>query len=157
MFLGGNLIMNNSPKISVVMSCYNRENFVRDAIESILNQTYTDFEFIIIDDCSTDKTPEIIQEYADKDNRIVYIRNEENMDYNYNLRKGFKLAKGEYIARMDDDDISLPERFEKQVSYLDEHPDITVLGSLIDIFGELKIESWVKETDPDVLNILMNF
>ena len=149
--------MNANPKISVVMSCYNRESYVRDAIESILNQTYTDFEFIIIDDCSTDKTPEIIQEYADKDNRIIFIRNQENMDYNYNLRKGFKIAKGEYIARMDDDDISLPERFEKQVSYLDQHPDITVLGTFIKTFGELEIESWITETDSDVLNVLMNF
>ncbi len=152
-----NFIMNANPKISVVMSCYNRESYVRDAIESILNQTYTDFEFIIIDDCSTDKTPEIIQEYADKDNRIIFIRNQENMDYNYNLRKGFKIAKGEYIARMDDDDISLPERFEKQVSYLDQHPDITVLGTFIKTFGELEIESWITETDSDVLNVLMNF
>ena len=70
---------NNTPKISVVMSCYNRKDYVSDAIESILNQTYKDFEFIIIDDCSTDGTREIIQKYADNDSRIVYIKNPQNM------------------------------------------------------------------------------
>ena len=121
----------NTPKISVVMSCYNRAEYSKLAIESILNQTYKDFEFIIIDDCSTDNTADVIQEYADKDERIVFIKNKQNMDYNYNLRKGFEIAKGEYIARMDDDDISMPERFEKQVEYLDKHPEITVLGTFI--------------------------
>lgn len=148
---------NNTPKISVVMSCYNRKDYVSDAIESILNQTYKDFEFIIIDDCSTDGTREIIQKYADKDSRIVYIKNPQNMDYNYNLRQGFNVAKGEYIARMDDDDISLPERFEKQVKYLDEHQDITVLGTFIETFGDEKIESWVFENNSEILDILLNF
>lgn len=148
---------NNTPKISVVMSCYNRKDYVSDAIESILNQTYKDFEFIIIDDCSTDGTKEIIQKYADNDSRIVYIKNPQNMDYNYNLRQGFNVAKGEYIARMDDDDISLPERFEKQVKYLDEHQDITVLGTFIETFGDEKIESWVFENNSEILDILLNF
>lgn len=148
---------NNTPKISVVMSCYNRKDYVSDAIESILNQTYKDFEFIIIDDCSTDGTREIIQKYADNDNRIVYIKNPQNMDYNFNLRHGFNIAKGEYIARMDDDDISLPERFEKQVKYLDEHQDITVLGTFIETFGDEKIESWVFENNSEILDILLNF
>lgn len=147
----------NTPKISVVMSCYNRKDYVSDAIESILNQTYKDFEFIIIDDCSTDGTREIIQKYADNDNRIVYIKNPQNMDYNFNLRHGFNIAKGEYIARMDDDDISLPERFEKQVKYLDEHHDITVLGTFIETFGDEKIESWVFENDSEILDVLLNF
>lgn len=146
-----------TPKISVVMSAYNRAGYVKEAIKSILNQTYKDFEFIIIDDCSTDDTPKVIQSYADKDDRIVFIRNEKNMDYNYNLRRGFDLAKGEYIARMDDDDISLPTRFEKQVKFLDKHNDITVLGTFIEPFGESILETWVKDSDPDILAILMNF
>lgn len=150
-------INKKAPKISVVMSAYNRAGYVKEAIESILKQTYRDFEFIIIDDCSTDNTPEVIQSYADKDDRIVFIRNEKNMDYNYNLRRGFDLAKGEYIARMDDDDISLPTRFEKQVKFLDQHPDISVLGTFIEPFGESILETWVKDSDPDILAILMNF
>lgn len=150
-------INKKTPKISVVMSTYNRAGYVKEAIESILNQTYKDFEFIIIDDCSTDNTSEVIQSYVDKDDRIVFIRNEKNMDYNYNLRRGFDLARGEYIARMDDDDISLPTRFEKQVTFLDQHNDITVLGTFIETFGESVLETWVKDTDPDILAILMNF
>lgn len=146
-----------NPKISVVMSCYNRAEYSKLAIESILGQTYKDFEFIIIDDFSEDNTAEVIQDYADKDERIVFIRNKQNMDYNYNLRKGFEIAKGEYIARMDDDDISMPERFEKQVEYLDKHPEITVLGTFIEPIGEGKAESWVTIEDSDELEIAMNF
>lgn len=149
--------MNNNPKISVVMSAYNRPQYAKEAIESILNQTYKDFEFIIIDDCSTDNTANVIQEYANKDDRIVFIKNKKNMDYNYNLRKGFEMAKGEYIARMDDDDISMPTRFEKQVKFMDENPDITVLGTFIEIFGNPDVKSWITLTDSDELAIAMNF
>lgn len=148
---------NNTPKISVVMSCYNRKDYVSDAIESILNQTYKDFEFIIIDDCSTDGTREIIQKYADKDSRIVFIKNAHNLGLISNLNTGLELAKGEYIARMDDDDISLPERFEKQVKYLDEHQDITVLGTFIETFGKEDSMSWVNECDSSIINIIINF
>lgn len=147
----------NQPTVSVVMSAYNRPQYVKLAIESILNQTYKDFEFIIIDDCSTDNTAAVIQEYANKDERIIFIRNSKNMDYNYNLRQGFDLAKGKYIARMDDDDISMPTRFAKQVRYLNEHQDITVLGSFINIIGNEEAKSWVNITDADELNVAMNF
>ncbi len=150
-------MINNNPKISVVMSCYNRKDYVKDSIESIINQTYRDFEFIIIDDCSTDGTCEVIESYAKKDNRIVFIKNDKNMDYNFNFRKGFEIAKGEYIARMDDDDISLPNRFEKQVEFMDKNPDITVLGTFIETFGNSCAKSWVDESDSDTLSVLMNF
>lgn len=148
---------NNNPKISVVMSAYNRPQYVKEAIESILNQTYKDFEFIIVDDCSTDDTPDIIQGYADKDERIVFIKNPKNMDYNYNLRHGFEIAKGEYIARMDDDDISMPTRFEKQVKFLDENPDVTVLGTFIETFGNPDAKTWVTLSDSDEIEVAMNF
>ena len=111
-----------SPMISVIMSTYNRENYLPAAMESILNQTYTDFEFIIIDDASTDNTAKLLQEYQEKDSRIVVISNPQNLGYNKNLTTGFKLAKGKYLARMDDDDISLPTRFEKQVDFLEKTP-----------------------------------
>ena len=149
--------MSNNPKISVVMSSYNRKDYVKEAIESILNQTYKDFEFIIIDDCSTDGTRDIIEKYAQNDKRIIFIKNDKNMDYNFNFRKGFEIAKGKYIARMDDDDISLPNRFEKQVEFMEQNPDITVLGTFIETFGNSCAKSWVDESDSDVLNILMNF
>lgn len=124
------------PLIYVVMSCYNREKYVVEAIESILNQTYTNFEFIIIDDCSTDNTFEIVKEYAKKDNRILALKNDKNYCYVHSLNKGIEIAKGKYIARMDDDDISLPERFEKQVEFLEKNEDIIALGTFIEIFSD---------------------
>ena len=124
------------PLISVIMPCYNREKYIVEAIESILNQTYTNFEFIIIDDCSTDNTFEIVKEYAKKDNRILALKKDKNYCYVHSLNKGIEIAKGKYIARMDDDDISLPERFEKQVEFLEKNEDIIALGTFIEIFSD---------------------
>ncbi len=122
------------PKISVVMPAYNAEKYIAEAIESILAQTYKDFEFIIINDGSTDKTEEIILSYNVE--RIVYLKNEKNMGIVYTLNRGLEIAKGKFIARMDSDDISLPNRFEKQLSFLKTHKDIAVLGTSFTIFGE---------------------
>ena len=103
--------------ISVVMSNYNtEESYLRASIESILNQTYENFEFIIVDDCSTDNSIDVIESYSDK--RIKLIKNKENMGLTKSLNVAIKEAKGEFIARMDADDISLPQRFEKQVEFL---------------------------------------
>ena len=114
-------------KISVVMPVYNaKEEYLREAIESILNQTYTDFEFIIVNDGSTNNSEEVILSYKDK--RIVYLK-QDNQGVAKSLNNGIDIAQGEYIARMDSDDISLPERFAKQVKFLDEHPEISILGS----------------------------
>jgi len=109
------------------MSVYNGEKYLNQAIESILNQTFTDFEFIIIDDSSSDKTPEILQRY--KDPRIIIVRNNTNLGLTKSLNIGLNLAKGEYIARMDADDISYPERLEKQVKFLEKNENIGVLGT----------------------------
>lgn len=114
------------PIISVIMPVYNGERFLREAIDSILNQTFSDFEFIIINDGSTDGTLEIIQSYTDE--RIRVVNNELNQGIVACLNHGTELARGEYIARMDADDISLPERFEKQVDYMNNHIDVGVLG-----------------------------
>lgn len=122
------------PKISVVMPAYNADKYIAEAIDSILCQTYTDFEFIIINDGSTDNTEDIILSY--KDERIVYLKNEKNMGIVYTLNRGLDIAKGEYIARMDSDDISLPTRFKEQIKYLEKHKNIAVLGTAINIFGE---------------------
>ena len=122
------------PKISVIMPVYNGEKYLREAIDSILNQTFSDFEFIIINDDSKDSTEEIIKSYDD--NRIVYLKNEQNLGVAGTLNRGLDIAKGEYIARMDADDISMPQRFEKQVAYLDKNQDVGVLGSNVIVFTE---------------------
>jgi len=122
------------PIISVVMPVYNGEKYLREAIDSILTQTYTDFEFIILNDGSIDSTEEIILSYDDS--RIVYVKNEKNLQIVKTLNKGIDLAKGEYIARMDADDISLPERFEKQMEFMEKNPDIDVCGTWYKTFGK---------------------
>lgn len=115
--------------ISVIMPVFNSEKYVAEAIESILNQTFNDFEFIIIDDGSTDNSLKIIKEYSQKDNHIRVVVNQENKGIAGSLNIGIALARGEYIARMDADDISLPERFEKQVAFMENHPEIGVVGT----------------------------
>lgn len=121
--------------ISVIMSNYNTpEVYLCEAIESVLNQTYTDFEFIIVDDCSTDNSLEIISSY--KDPRISIIKNEVNMGITQSLNRALAKSKGKYVARMDADDICLPERFQKQVDYLENHPDTIVCGTWVELFGD---------------------
>lgn len=120
------------PLITVLMPVYNGEKYLRLAINSILNQTYPDFEFLIINDGSTDKSEDIILSY--RDDRIRYVKNETNLKLIKTLNKGIDLAKGEYIARMDCDDISFPHRFEKQLQYMKSHPDIDgVCGKAVDL------------------------
>jgi glycosyltransferase involved in cell wall biosynthesis len=115
------------------MPVYNCRKYVKEAIESILAQTYRDFEFIIIDDCSTDGTSKLLSLCAKKDKRIRLLRNEENLGLTKSLNKGLKLARGELIARMDGDDTSAPDRFEKEVRFLDEHPEISLVGTWTEI------------------------
>ena len=120
---------NTTPKISVVTSVYNCEKFIGETIESVINQTFRDWEFIIMDDCSKDRSPEIIQEYAAKDNRIKYFRNDPNKGQCGSLNYGMSLANGKYIARLDHDDICVPERFEKQYNFMEEHEECVLCGS----------------------------
>lgn len=121
-----------SPYISVLMSVYNAEKYVGDCIESILEQTFTDFEFIIINDASTDSSPEIIKSFKDK--RIRLLNNRER---SYPTRnKGLRVAKGKYICIMDADDISLPHRFERQVLFMDNHPEVGLAGSGYRVLGQ---------------------
>lgn len=120
--------------VSVIMSNYNTsEEYLREAIESILNQTYSDFEFIIVDDCSTDNSLDIINSYTDP--RIVILKNEKNLGITKSLNRALKIAKGEFVARMDGDDIALPERLEKQVDFLRADPDVIVCGTWVELFG----------------------
>lgn len=118
------------PSISVVMPAYNAEKYLREAIESILNQTYTDFELIIINDGSTDKTKEIIQSYDDS--RIVYIENENNSGICVTLNKGLDIARGKYIVRMDADDIAMPTRLASQFAFMETNTDISVAGCFVE-------------------------
>lgn len=122
--------------VTVLMSVYNDEKFLRGAIESILNQTFTNFEFLIINDASTDSTHAILQEYARKDSRVRVLNNENNMGLTVSLNNGLNSALGRYIARMDSDDISLKQRLERQVDFLDKHPEIGVLGSGAEIIDD---------------------
>lgn len=108
-----------SPKISVLMPNYNCEKYLAESIESILNQSFTDFEFVIVDDCSTDNSWEIIQGYAKQDKRIVAMRNDENLWISSNRNKLLNLAKWEYIVWQDADDISVSDRISKQKQVLD--------------------------------------
>lgn len=118
-----------TPKISVVMCVLNGEKFLQESIDSILNQTYCDFEFIIVNDGSTDRTTEILNDYTSKDLRIRILTNPRNMGVGYSRNIGNAAARGEYIAIMDADDRSLPERFARQVQFLDENHDVAVLGT----------------------------
>lgn len=121
--------MSKTPKISAVMPVYNDARHLPRAIESVLDQTLQGFEFIIVDDHSTDETAEILAGYVQLDSRIRVIRNEKNIGVASSLNRGCEIASGELIARMDSDDISLPERFERQVAFLNAHPEVGVLGT----------------------------
>lgn len=120
-------VMLTVPKITVLMSVYNGEKYLHEAIDSILNQSYSDFEFIIVNDGSSDNTAEILNEYSDP--RIKRINNQQNIGLVRSLNRAIETAKGELIARMDADDISTPDRFDKQVAYLDAEPKVSVLGT----------------------------
>ena len=121
------------PKISVLLPVYNCEKFIVEAIESVLHQTYTDFELLIIDDFSIDQTIALIEQF--NDSRIQFIKKEKNTGYTNSLNYGVSIAKGQYIARMDADDICLPTRFEKQVAFLDSNPKVILCGTAIQIIG----------------------
>lgn len=129
-----------SPLVTVLMPVYNGERYLRESIESILNQTFTDFEFLIINDGSTDNSKEIILSYNDP--RIRYVENEKNISLNPTLNKGLQLSTSKYIARMDCDDISLPERLEKQVGFMESNPNIGICGTYLKTIGKNQNNKW---------------
>ena len=132
------------PKISVIMPAYNAALYIREAIESVLNQSFQNFEFIIINDGSTDETLNIIQSF--NDSRIVLINNSKNLGIIKTRNIGLQLAKGEYIAKMDADDVSLPMIFEIQNAYLDDNSEVAVISSKLD-----------TKLVPEVANIIIFF
>lgn len=126
------------PKVSVLMPVYNGQKYIKKAIESILNQTHKDFEFIILNDGSTDRSLDIINSFVDT--RVKVVSSSQNLGLVPTLNRGIELARGEYIARMDADDISLKQRLEKQVSFMDKNQHIGVCGTWaqkIDSNGEV--------------------
>ena len=123
-----------APRVSVVIGAWNGERFLRPAIESILNQTFRDFELIVIDDCSTDSTPQSLREF--KDDRVRVVRNERNLGIAETTNKGIAAARGEYIALQDHDDLSWPTRFECQVAFLNSHPQVGMVGSSCNVMDE---------------------
>lgn len=124
-------------KISVIMGIYNCEDTLAEAIDSLLSQTYQNFEVIMCDDGSKDRTREIAQLYCEEyPGRFFLLINEQNMGLNKTLNRCLKSARGEYIARMDGDDISLPTRFEKEAEYLDNHPDFAIVSMPMIFFDE---------------------
>lgn len=134
------------PKISVIMGVYNSKSIIllKKSIESILNQTYSNFEFIICNDCSTnDEIKKILLSYSKKDSRIIVIENKKNMGLAYSLNNCLNYCKGEYIARQDDDDISLKDRFEKQINFLENNNSIDFVGSNILLINDTGI--WGKQ------------
>ena len=118
--------MNNTPKISLIMSVYNGEDYLSEAIDSVLNQTFTEWELIIINDCSTDSTGEILSKYETLDSRVKVHTNEVNLRLPSSLNKALELAQGKYIARMDADDICMPDRLQKQYDFMENNTQIAL-------------------------------
>lgn len=125
------------PKVSVVLPVYNAALYVKEAVQSVLNQTFQNFELLIYNDGSTDNSLEILQQF--EDSRIRIVNYEKNIGLIQLLNNAFSEAKGEYIARMDADDVCLPDRFEKQVGFLDQHPNIGICGGFLEIIGTNEI------------------
>lgn len=150
--------MNNAtlPEISVVMPVYNAEKYLNEAIDSVLNQTYSNFELIILNDKSTDSSKAIIESYLAKDSRIVFIDKETNVGPANLRNEGFDLARGTYIALLDADDIAKPTRFEKQIAVLKNNPEIGVCGTWFTTFGE-KEKSKVLQHPEKHNQIKVNF
>lgn len=126
-------------KVSVLIPAYNAEPYIKAAIDSILGQTYQDFELIVVDDCSTDDTYNIISQYVARDSRITAFRNEHNQGIAKNRNKLLGFATGEYIIWQEADDISLPQRIEHQLAFMEAHPNVAICGGYLECFDEKKI------------------
>ena len=149
--------MTSTPTISVVMSVYNAGPYLRPAVESVLAQTFTDNEYIFIDDGSTDDSPNVLREYAARDKRIrLTVR--PNKGLTVTLNEGLHQARGEFVARMDCDDVSLPDRFEKQLAWFRAHPDLVCIGghfALVDEKGRLLTVLRPPSDDESIQKLLL--
>lgn len=139
------------PRVSIVMPVYNGEKFISESIDSVLDQTFTDWELIIVNEFGSNKeTTEIIHRYEKKDSRIKVIQNEQRLRIAESLNVGMRNAAGEYIARMDSDDRAGKMRIQKQVEYLDSHPEIGIIGIHPTVFGDANWD-WNTEYDSDTI------
>lgn len=145
------------PRVSVIMPVYNRERYLPDTINSILGQTFTDFEFLIVDDGSTDNSAEVIKSFQSKDPRIRLLPNKEGKGIVAALHTAIKASRGEYIARMDSDDISLPERLEKEVFFLDTNSEIGACGAAVELFGNNQGITWKLPLENNSIKCTMLF
>lgn len=137
-----------APLVTVLLPVYNAESHLAEAVQSILNQTFRDFEFLIINDGSTDRSAEIIASFNDE--RIRMVSNESNLKLITTLNKGLDLARGKYIARMDADDISLPNRLQRQVEFMEAHPEVGICGTWFRSFGTHSTVVKYPEKDEDI-------
>lgn len=142
------------PIASVLMPVYNVEKYIVEAVESVLSQTFTDFELILLDDCSPDGSADIIKTFSDE--RIAYHRNDENLGLANNLNVGLDMARGKYVVRMDGDDISLPNRLQTQIEFLEANPDIDLCSCGMEMFGK-DDKVWIRERNPEQVKITMLF
>lgn len=141
------------PRITILMAIYNCAPTLQEAIDSLYAQTYNNFKLVLCDDASTDNTYEIAKQYAEKHDNIVLIQNEKNMKLAYSLNRCLEYADTEYVARMDGDDISLPTRFEKQIKFLDNHPEYALVSCPMIYFDETG--DWGKgksNSSPTIVN-----
>lgn len=143
-----------NPTLSILMPVYKTASYLQEAVDSMLSQRFSDFELIVLNDCSPDDAEDILDRYDDP--RIVRYKGERNQGLANVLNVGMDMARGRYIARMDSDDISLPERFETQVNYLETHPDVDLCSCGMKLFGA-KDGNWVRDADPEMVKITALF
>jgi glycosyltransferase involved in cell wall biosynthesis len=132
------------PLVSVFIPVYNAEGYIEDAIDSVLNQTYQNFEIIVLNDGSTDQTQHILKELAKKDERIKIYKNEQNLGLTLTRNKGINLCKGEYIALLDADDLMVKQRIEKQIDFLKTNPDYDAVSSWMQIFDQYGLKQIIR-------------
>lgn len=139
-----------SPLVTILMPVFKTAPYLREAMDSMLSQSFKDFELIVLDDCSPDNAQEILDAYADP--RIVRYKGEKNVGLSNVLNVGIGMARGKYIARMDSDDISLPNRMQIQVDYLESHPEVDLVSAGMQLFGA-KEGTWIREFNPEKVKI----
>lgn len=150
--------IDNKPTVSVIMGTYNCSSTIRTAIDSIVNQSYSEWELVICDDCSTDDTMSILSYYKSCfPNKFIILRNDRNNKLAYSLNRCLSASRGKYIARMDGDDISEPLRLQKQVDYLETHPEVAVVGSFMSQFDEKGLFGQISMPEyPDSSSLLIS-
>ena len=144
------------PAVSIIMSVYNGERHIVEAIESIRTQSFASFEFIIVDDASTDSTPEILRRYASKDNRITILTNATNKERSISRNRAIEQARSELIAVMDADDVAMPYRLEKQITFMQANTDVTVCGGKLSIY-DAPTEIWLPPTKHEAIRAKLLF